>query len=297
MNAQTSLFTYDITKDCVTLHMRCLRQGKCINNLQLLHWNSNLETQLSNIVGNCSFYKFKSHSKNTFDDFMKYTIHQSMTSKDDDNKIVTNVNDNDDDLGNNHDTSNQTVTKDDNKSPPTTDNENPNTTTDHSTLEDVDVEGNNNTLSTSDDINKDNNNDTTNQVVTQYGDDDENNIDTDYSSAEDGDTNKNNTILSPNTDNNVGDNTDINDLLVTDTEENDRRNTNKDHNQLGEQTSILLLGMSTVNVQRMLNKKGNTDMLDKISLLTAQQCVAKKYFDVRWERSSKNRFHQNSRGH
>ena len=46
------------------------------------------------------------------------------------------------------------------------------------------MEGDNNTLSSSDDIDTDNNDDITNQVITQYGDDDGNNTDTDYSSSE-----------------------------------------------------------------------------------------------------------------
>ena len=133
MNNQTSLFTYDSTKDCVTLHMRYSRQGKYINNLELLHLTSYLETQLSNIVGDCSFHKFNNRGKVTFDDFMNDTIHQSTTSKDNDNQIVTNINEDDDDLGNNHDTSNQKLTEDDDESPPTltTVNKNLNTTTDH----------------------------------------------------------------------------------------------------------------------------------------------------------------------
>ena len=148
--------------------MRYSRQGKCINNLQLLRLNSYLETQLSNIVRDCSFHKFNNRGKVTFDDFMNDTIHQSTRSKDDDNQKVTDINKDDDDLANNHDTSNQKLTEDDNESPPTltTVNKNLNTTTDHSTLEDVDVEGDNNTLSSNDDIDKDNNDDITNQVVT-----------------------------------------------------------------------------------------------------------------------------------
>ena len=144
-----------------------------------------METQLSNIVGDCSHHKFKSSGKDTIDNLMKSILPQSTsnkrdsdqyglkritddgspTSKDDDNHNITTNNSipeddglwsiDDADEGNNVD----------DESPTTTDDENPNNTTDHSTLEDVDVVGNNNTLSTNDNNDKGNNDDKTNQII------------------------------------------------------------------------------------------------------------------------------------
>ena len=51
---QTKLFTYDKITDCVSLHLRCLRHGKCSHYKELLLMNLNLENQLSNIVCNCT---------------------------------------------------------------------------------------------------------------------------------------------------------------------------------------------------------------------------------------------------
>ena len=258
MNNQTSLFTYDSTKDCVTLHMRYSRQGKCINNLELLQLNSYLESQLSNIVGNFTFDTFRNRGTVTFDDFMKDTIIQPTTSTDDDDQFVTDINQDDDDVGNKHHViSTQKLIEDDDETPPTITivNKNQNTTTDQSTLEDVNKEVDNNTLSPSNDSDKDSNNDITNQVVTQSGEDDGSSIDVDYSSMED------------DSDDNVNGNTDITDQLVTDNNDNERRN---------KQKSILILGMSTVDVRRSLDKKGNTGILDNISIKTAKQCVTQK---------------------
>ena len=173
MNNQTSLFTYDSTNDRVSLHMSCSRQGKCLNNLDLLQSNLYLETQLSNIVGACSYSKFCNHRKDTFDDFMNDTILQSTTSIVDDDKSVTNIHEDNNALGNKNDTSQQKLIPGNDGSPPTviTVKQNLNTTTNHSTVEVFDVEGDNTTVPSSHDIAKDNNDDKTNQVVTQYGKD------------------------------------------------------------------------------------------------------------------------------
>ena len=278
MNNQTSLFTYDSTNDCVSLHMSYSRQGKCLNNLDLLELNLYLETEISNIVGTCSYRKFCNHGKDTFDDFMNDTILQSTTSIVDDDKSVTNINEDNDALGNKNDTSLQKLTPGNDGSPPTviTVNKNLNTTTNHSTVEVFDVEGDNTTVPSSHDIAKDNNDDKTNQVVTQYDENGRNTTDTDYSSLDDDDEKENRTILSPNNNDNVDDNTEINDQLASDNEDNERRDKNNDTNQLVKQKSILILGMSTVDVQRTLIKKGISDILDEITLSTAKQCVARK---------------------
>ena len=94
--------------------------------------------------------------------------------------------------------------------------------------------------------------------------------------------NRNNTTVSPYADDNVGNNKDINDLIVTNNDDINGRNTDTDHNLLGKQKSILILGMSTVDVQEMLKNQGNTVILDEISVITAQQCVTKIYFYNRW---------------
>ena len=179
--------------DCVTLCVHCLRQGKCFNNLQLLHWNSKLETQLSNIVGDCSHHKFKSRGTDTIDDLIKSTFPQSTSNKRDSNqyglkRIIDDGSPTSYDDDNHHTTTNNSIPEDgglsfidnadednnlNDESPTTTDGEDPNNTTDHSTLEDVDVEGSNNTLSTNDDNDKGNNDDTTNHIITYKGDDNE----------------------------------------------------------------------------------------------------------------------------
>ena len=43
---QTKLFTYDKITDCVSLHLRCLRYGKCSHYEELLCMNLKLENQL-----------------------------------------------------------------------------------------------------------------------------------------------------------------------------------------------------------------------------------------------------------
>ena len=169
-NKQTTLFTYDSINDRVSLHMSCSCQGKCLNNLNLLQLNLYLETQLSNIVGTCSYSKFCNHGKDTFDNFMKDTILRSTTSIVDVDKSVTNSNADNNALGNKNDTSLQKLTQGNNGSPPTviTVNKNVNTTTNHSTGEVFEVEADNTTVPSSHDIAKDTNDDKTNQVVTQY---------------------------------------------------------------------------------------------------------------------------------
>ena len=280
MNNQTSLFTYDSTNDRVSLHMSYSRQGKCLNNLDLLQLNLYLETQLSNIVGTCSYGKFCNHCKDTFHEFMNDTILQSTTSIVDDDKSVTNINEDNDGVGNKNDTSQQKLTPRNDGSPPTviTVNQNLNITTKYSTGKVFDVEGDNTTVPSSDDIAKDNNDDRTNQVVTQYGEDGRNNTDADYSSLDNDDKKKHRTRPSPSNNDTVDNNIEINDQLVTDNKDNEIRNKNNDTSQLGKQKSILILGMSTVDVQRTLIKKGISDISDEITLSTAKQCVARKKF-------------------
>ena len=92
----------------------------------------------------------------------------------------------------------------------------------------------------------------------------------------------------------ICDNKDINDLIVTNNDDIKGRNTDTDHNLLGKQKSILILGMSTVDVQETLKNQGNTDILDKISVLTTQQCVTKKIFLQQmveiWQESIQSKF-------
>ena len=52
-------------------------------------------------------------------------------------------------------------------------------------------------------------------------------------------------------------------------------NTNADNEILETRKSILLLGMSTVDVQETVKTKGSTNSLDEISTTTAQQCVTR----------------------
>ena len=61
---QTKLFTYDKINACVSLCVRCLCDGKCSHYLELIHMNLKLENQLSNIVGDCPYKKFKERPKN-----------------------------------------------------------------------------------------------------------------------------------------------------------------------------------------------------------------------------------------
>ena len=112
----------------------------------------------------------------------------------------------------------------------------------------------------------------------QQGDDDGNNTDTDYPSPDDDDINGNNITVSLNADDNVGANKDINEQLVTNNDDSNGRNTDTDHNLPGKQKSILILGMSTVDVQETLKNLGNTVVVDKTLVLTAEQCVIKKLF-------------------
>ena len=82
--------------------------------------------------------------------------------------------------------------------------------------------------------------------------------------------NRNNITVSPNTDDNVGDNKDINEQLVTTNDDRNGRNTDTDHNLVGKQKSILILGMSTVDIQETLKNQGNTVAVDKTLVLTAK---------------------------
>ena len=109
-------------------------------------------------------------------------------------------------------------------------------------------------------------------------DDDGNNTDTDYPSPDDDDINEDNITVSLNADDDVGDNKDINEQLVTNDDDSNERNTDTNHNQPREQKSILILVMSTVDVQETLKNLGNTVVVDKTSVLTAEQCVVKKIF-------------------
>ena len=112
----------------------------------------------------------------------------------------------------------------------------------------------------------------------QQGDDDGNNTDTDYPSTDDDDINGNNITVSLNADDNVGAKKDINEQLVTNDDDSNGRNTDTNHNLPGNQKSILILRMSTVDVPEMLKNLGNTVVVDKTSVLTAKQCVIKKLF-------------------
>ena len=54
--------------------------------------------------------------------------------------------------------------------------------------------------------------------------------------------------------------------------------TNTDNEIMETRKSILVLGMSTINVQEIVKTKGSTDILDKISTTTARHCSARKLF-------------------
>ena len=154
---------------------------------------------------------------------MKDTILQSTTSIVDVDKSVTNSNADNNALGNKNDTSLQKLTQGNNGSPPTVIivNKNVNTTINHSTGEVFEDEANNTTVPSSHEIDKDTNDDKTNQVVTQYGEDDRNTTDTDYSSLDDDDEKENCTILSANNNDNEDDNMEIIDQLAIDNKDNE----------------------------------------------------------------------------
>ena len=73
---------YDKNTDYVSFYyLRCLRHGKCSHYEDLLNVNLNLEDQLSNIVGNCTYNKFKERPKNiTMEAFMKATFFNQTTN-------------------------------------------------------------------------------------------------------------------------------------------------------------------------------------------------------------------------
>ena len=84
---QTTLLTYDNINNCITLGVSCLRQGKCSNYLPLLYLNSDLENQLSKIVGNCSFNTFKHRCQySSMDDFMQTTFFNQSPNQCDNDK-------------------------------------------------------------------------------------------------------------------------------------------------------------------------------------------------------------------
>ena len=84
INNQTSsrsTVIYDKNTDCVSLHLRCLRHGKYRHYEELLDINLNLENQLSNIVGNCTYNKFKVRPKSiTMEAFMIATFFNQTTN-------------------------------------------------------------------------------------------------------------------------------------------------------------------------------------------------------------------------
>ena len=84
---KTQLLTYDEINTCVTLHVACLRIGKCSNYQNLLCLNLELENQLSHIVGKCPYYKFIERPKNiTIQAFIVSTFfQQKLTIGDNDN--------------------------------------------------------------------------------------------------------------------------------------------------------------------------------------------------------------------
>ena len=121
---KTKLFTYDKINACVSLHVRCLRDGKCSYYKELLCMNLKLENQLSNIVGNCPYNKFKERPKNfTMEDFMRSTLFNQTTNTPDNGK---------------YDEPKQVV---DNESQPSKDK--PHVITEKSLLEDEETTGNN----------------------------------------------------------------------------------------------------------------------------------------------------------
>ena len=301
INNQTTLFSYDIINDAVTLRVNCLRTGKCSNFLQLLNMNLDLENQLSIIVGNCSYNTFKNRGKYLdMDDFMHTTFFSQTTTHSgscryDEHQLVTNddspvesdsnykdaefsisedvvhtsvsvENDNDalvEQLGLNVETIEPAC---DDESVVNVEHNDLGNETEIPSPDDDDEEGNKTELETESECSSDDDVEESNNVVGNSTDLDHQILDkvtkTDVEVEESNDV--------------VGTCSELDNQILDDGNENTLKIVKNSFMVPNPKTnrSILLLGMSTVDVQESASIKGTSNNLHELSTTTAKQCVA-----------------------
>ena len=287
---RTKLFTYDKDTDCVSFQLLCSRHGTFRHYQDLLDLNLHLEEKLSNIFGNCTYNKFKRRPKDvTLETFMSATFFNQRT--------------NNQGTGDN-DKLNQITGK---ESLPTTDK--PNVSSDNSSEEVRQISGNKSDSVTSPKVTPHNSEEenhieeslsgNTHQEETSNDNVSENQSDTDNSHISSNQLSTENTTVSGNnntdqTDSIISTNNDVQESSNKDNNNvgptnNDtgvdsvNNTTNNDNNQVDNTSTgngiveagkaILLLGMSTVDVQETVKTYRRGNITDECSTTMASDCV------------------------
>ena len=283
---RTKLFTYDKDTDCVSFQLLCSRHGTFRHYQDLLDLNLHLEEKLSNIFGNCTYNKFKRRPKDvTLETFMSATFFNQRTnnqgtgdndklnqitgkeslpttdSSDNSSEEVRQISGNKSDSvtspkvtphnseeenhieeslsGNTH----QEETSNDNVSENQSDTDNSHISSNQMSTENTTVSGNNNTDQTDSII-------STNNDVQESSNKDNNNV-----GPTNNDTGVDSVNNTTNNDNNQVDNTSTGNGIV----------------EAGK--AILLLGMSTVDVQETVKTYRRGNITDECSTTMASDCV------------------------
>ena len=280
---KTQLLAYDEINNCVTLRVACLRNGNCSNYKQLLYLNLELENQLSKLVGKFPYYKFIQRSNNiTIQDFIGSTFFpQQITDKNDDQPNANTNAKLDDAVTNAKDEAKvveQAEPSGKKKS-----------VTDKKAVEDTNVQS---------DVDGDIEAETS--VAKKAADENLPITDTNTKGTETEEessstaakqdiqvkalaaqktANEHLSVSNANDDeeNNIEDNFDPNTLKVV---VNQNNNSHTDNGQLVPHKSILLMGMSTVNIEETAKTKGTTIVSNPITPAMARHCVNRKIISV-----------------
>ena len=280
---KTQLLAYDEINNCVTLRVACLRNGNCSNYKQLLYLNLELENQLSKLVGKFPYYKFIQRSNNiTIQDFIGSTFFpQQITDKNDDQPNANTNAKLDDAVTNAKDEAKvveQAEPSGKKKS-----------VTDKKAVEDTNVQS---------DVDGDIEAETS--VAKKAADENLPITDTNAKGTETEEessstaakqdiqvkalaaqktANEHLSVSNANDDeeNNIEDNFDPNTLKVV---VNQNNNSHTDNGQLVPHKSILLMGMSTVNIEETAKTKGTTIVSNPITPAMARHCVNRKIISV-----------------
>ena len=282
---KTQLLTYDEINACVTLRVACLRNGNCSNYKQLLCLNLELENQLSKLVGKFPYYKFIQRSNNiTIQDFIVSTFfpQQIIISDTDKNDDQPNANTNtklDDTVADAKDEAEVVVQAEPSRQKKSVnDNKAVKDTNVQSDVE-ADIEAETSVAKKAADENLP-------IAITNAKSD----VDAESTTAAKQDiqvkalaaqktANGHLSVSNANDDeeNNIEDNFDPNPLKVV---VNQNNNSNTDNGQLVPHKSILLMGMSTVNIEETAKTKGTTIVSNPITPAMARHCVNRKIISV-----------------